>query len=512
MTINRRNVLRAAAAAGALGVAWPLASGLSVAQAQEAAAALGARWDPGPFTLGVGSGDPQPTGVALWTRLAPEPLAPVQPLPDTVEVEWVLCTDQGLQRRVAGGTVAARAAQGYSVHVDVGGLDAGRRYFYGFRALGAASRLGRTRTAPLGQVDRVRFASANCQAFHDGFYAAFRGIAREDVDFVVHLGDYIYEHGKVGGQAVRDHESDEVLSLSDYRRRHALYKGDPSLRDAHAAHPWFITWDDHEVVNDYSGTTPALQRRRAVAYQAWYENMPVRTDEPSSPQIYRDRQWGDLLDLTILDLRQYRSAQNLPDGTILGAAQKSYLKKRIETAGDRWNCWANSIMLSQLAKPGGGYYFTDQWDGFLAERREVLGHVAGTGMPNLVVITGDWHSAFVDDIRPDFDDPASPVIGTEFTAHSVTSGAYSPQWNSENGPVLGAANPHLKYFEGNRYGYDVHELTSRRWTTTMRVIGDRGDPASSVTDLTSFTVERGRAGSTESLAGRRSPAQYRRPV
>ena len=510
MTVNRRDLLRGAAAAGALGVAWPLAGGLSVAQAQEAAAGLGASWDPGPFTLGVGSGDPRPHGVALWTRLAPEPLAPVQQIPDTVEVEWVLATDRNLRRRVAGGTVATTAAQGHSVHVDVDGLDADQRYFYGFRALGQPSRLGRTRTAPDGRVNRVRFASANCQAFHDGFYAAFAGIAREDIDFVVHLGDYIYEHGMVGGQAVRDHESDEILSLTDYRRRHALYKGDPSLREAHAAHPWFITWDDHEVVNDYSGTTPALQPRRAAAYQAWYENMPVRVDEPTTPQIYRDRQWGDLLDLTILDLRQHRSQQNLPDGTILGAEQKAYLKGRIESAGDRWNCWANSIMLSQLARPDGGYYFTDQWDGFLAERKEVLGHVAETGMPDLVVITGDWHSAFVDDIRPDFDDPTSPVIGTEFTAHSVTSSAYSPEWNAENGPIIGAANPHLTYFEGNRYGYDVHELTPRRWTTHMRVIGDRRDPGSRASTLTSFQVERGVAGSTESRAGQRSPAQYRR--
>ncbi|MGA6165747.1 alkaline phosphatase D family protein [Amycolatopsis magusensis] len=510
MPLNRRDLLRGAAAAGALGVAWPLSGGLTLAQAEEAAFALGASWDEAPFTVGVASGDPLPESVVLWTRLAPQPLAEEQPLPDTVEVEWVVATDSAFRRRVAHGTAPATAALGHSVHIAVTGLEPARRYYYRFRALGRTSRTGRTRTAPDGHVRRVRFASANCQAFHDGFYAAHRGIAQEDLDFVVHLGDYIYEHGQVGGDHVRDHEGPAVTTLPAYRRRHALYKSDPSLRAAHAAHPWFITWDDHEVVNDYSGTTPSLRARRDAGYQSWFEHMPVRPDHPTTPQVYRQRSWGDLLDLSILDLRQYRSAQNLPDGTILGGTQKAWLKDRISQAGDAWHCWVNSIMLSQLAKPGGGYYFTDQWDGFLAERREVLTHVHDTGMPDLVVITGDWHSAFVDDIRPDFDNPDAPVIGTEFTAHSISSGAYSPEWNAANGPVMGGANPHLKYFEGNRYGYDVYEVTPRRWSTHMRVIGDRRDPNSPVSTLTTFHVDRGKAGSHEDRSTRTSPAQYRR--
>ncbi|MBB5851737.1 alkaline phosphatase D family protein [Amycolatopsis umgeniensis] len=511
MSVNRRDLLRGAATAGALGLAWPLSSRMTVAQAEEAAAALGATWDEAPFTLGVASGDPVPYGVALWTRLAPKPMEFEQPLEDTVEVGWEVAADRGFRRRVARGTAAATAALGHSVHVPVSGLEPGSQYYYRFHALGKVSRVGRTRTAPVGPVRRVRFASANCQAFHDGFYAAHAGIAREELDFVVHLGDYVYEHGQVGGNPLRDHEGPEVLTLPSYRRRHALYKSDPSLRDAHAAHPWFITWDDHEVVNDYSGTTPALQARRSAAYQAWYEHMPVRPDHPSTPRIHRQRRWGDLLDLSILDLRQYRSAQNLPDGTILGADQKAWLKDQVTGAGEAWHCWVNSIMLSQLAKPGGGgYMFTDQWDGFLAERKEVLTHVAQSGLEDLVVITGDWHSAFVDDIRPDFADPASPVIGTEFTAHSVSSGAYSPEWNATNGPKMGAANPHLKYFEGDRYGYDVYEVTPRRWSTHMRVIGDRRDPRSPVSTLTTFHVDRGRPGSYEDRATISSPAQYRR--
>ncbi|GAA4037332.1 alkaline phosphatase D family protein [Allokutzneria multivorans] len=508
--LNRRDLLRSAAAAGALGTAWPLSEALSPAQAMAAAADLGASFDAAPFTLGVASGDPLPDGVVLWTRLAPEPLSLTQPLADSVDVTWVVAEDPLFLRKIARGTIAATAAHGHSVHVPVRGLRPGRRYYYRFSALGKTSRTGRTKTAPIGPVAKVRFASANCQAFHDGFYAAHRGIAGEDLDFVVHLGDYIYEHGQVGGQHVRDHEGPEVFTLADYRRRHALYKGDPSLRAMHAAHPVYLTWDDHEVANDYSGTTAnePFRKRRAAAYQAYYEHMPLR--DGSGPQIYQTRRWGDLLELDVLDLRQYRSAQNLPDGTILGAAQKSWLKNRVDTAGDSWHCWVNSIMLSQLAKPGGGYYFTDQWDGFRAERNEVLGHVHRSGMQDLVVITGDWHSAFVDDVVPDFDEPDAPVIGTEFTAHSITSGAYSPEWNAANGPVMGGANPHLKYFEGNRYGYDVYEVTPRRWSTHMRVIEDRRDPYSPVRTLTTFHVDRGRPGSHEDRRGASSPAQYRR--
>ncbi|MEU2262444.1 alkaline phosphatase D family protein [Streptomyces sp. NPDC019645] len=517
--LNRRDLLKAAGAAGALNLAWPLSAGLTPAQAREAAEALGADYDPAPFTLGVASGDPQTGSVLLWTRLAPEPLAADQALPEIVEVDWVVATDPALRRVVARGTAPASATLGHSVHVPVSGLRPGTRYWYAFTALGRTSRVGRTRTAPAGHVASVRFAAANCQAFHDGFYAAHRGIAREDVDFVVHLGDYIYEHGQVGGvpaDHVRDHEGGEIFTVADYRRRHALYKGDRSLREAHAAHPWFLTWDDHEVVNDYSGTGGGapFMKRRAAAFQAWYENMPHRDAGASAlpdPEIHRTRRWGDLLELTVLDLRSYRSAQNLPDGTILGARQKSWLKRNIDRAPDSWHVWANSIMLSQLrGRPGGSYMFTDQWDGFLAERKEVLGHVHGSGLEDLVVITGDWHSAFVDDIRPDYDDASSPVVGTEFTAHSVTSGAYSAEWNKANGPLMGAANPHLKYFEGNRYGYDVYEVTPRRFSAHMRVIADRRDPVSPVTTLTTFHVDRGRTGSFEDPATKNSPAQWRR--
>ncbi|MCX4514556.1 alkaline phosphatase D family protein [Streptomyces sp. NBC_01619] len=512
MSLNRRDLLRSAAVAGTLAAVWPLSAKLSPAQALEAAQELGASYDPAPFTLGVASGDPVQHGVSLWTRLAPEPLADEQPLPDAVEVHWVVATDRALRRKVAGGTVAATAAQGHSVHVDVHGLQPGRRYYYAFSALGRTSRLGRTRTAPAGRVDRVRFATANCQNFAGGYYSALRGIAREDVDFVVHLGDYIYENGVYGG-TVRSHEGPEVFDLVSYRRRHALYKGDPDLRAAHAAHPWYLTWDNHEVQGYYDGRDDAaFLARRDAAYQAWYENMPHRmvgANPVPHQQIYRRRNWGSLLDLTILDLRQYRSRADRPDSTILGAKQRDWLLDQARDAHG-WHCWANSIMLSKLDAPGGDHYYDMQWDGYRAERADVLTQLNGLGLEDFVVVTGDWHSAFVDDIRPDFTNPDSPVIGTEFTAHSVTSDSYGPEWNAARGPEIGRLNPHLQYFEGDRYGYDVHDVTARRWTTEMRVIADRRDPCSPVTTLTRFHVDRGRTGAYEDPRTSGSPAQYRR--
>lgn len=509
MTVSRRDLLKAALAGGAIGAASPLVSGLGPQAARAAAEKLGASWDPAPFTLGVGSGDPLPDSVLLWTRLAPEPLGDTQPLADIVAVDWAVATDAGMNTVVARGSVPASALLGHSVHVEVGGLEPGRRYHYQFAALGRHSVVGRTRTAPVGPVSSVRFASLNCQHYQSGEYAAMRDIASDSaLDFVVHLGDYIYEGSELG----------TAFTLTDYRKFHALYKGDPLLRAAHAAHPWFLTWDDHEVVNDYSGSRGAASfvQRRSAAYQGWYENMPLRLAGADSnlpdPQLYRHRQWGDLLDLLVLDLRQYRSAQNLADGTILGATQRSWLRDRVAGRTGAWHCWANSIMLGQLIDPSGsGYMFTDQWDGFVSERNAVLGQAHAAGIEDFVVITGDWHSAFVQDLRPDFDNPDAPVIGSEFVAHSVSSSAYSAEWNATNAPKLGRHNPHLQYFEGNRYGYDRYEVTPQRWTTQLRVVADRSDPNAAVSTLTSWHVDRGRPGAYEDPATAGSPAQYRRP-
>lgn len=508
MTISRRTLLKAALASGAIGAASPLMGGLGPHAARAAAEQLGANWDPAPFTLGVGSGDPLPNSVLLWTRLAPEPLGDTQPLADIVQVDWAVATDRAMSQVVARGSVAATALLGYSVHVEVDGLTPGTRYHYQFAALGKNSALGRTKTAPVGAVSSVRFASLNCQNYQQGEYAGMREIAADaNLDFVVHLGDYIYEGSELG----------TAYTLADYRKFHALYKGDPLLRAAHGAHPWFLTWDDHEVYNDYTGSRGAASfvQRRSAAYQGYYENMPLRLAGTDTllpdPQLYRHRTWGDLLDFVVLDLRQYRTEQNLANGSILGAQQRSWLQQRVAQRTGAWHCWANSIMLGQLVDPSGsGYMFTDQWDGYVNERKAVLTQAHNDGIEDFVVITGDWHSAFVQDLRPDFGNTDSPVIGTEFVAHSVTSSAYSADWNATNGPRMGHHNPHLQYFEGNRYGYDLYEVTPERWTTHSRVVANRSDPNAVVSTLTSWHVDRGRPGAYEDPSTAGSPAQYRR--
>lgn len=524
-SLSRRELLGTAAAAGALSMVSPLSEALSPQQAMAAAAQLGVRYDPGPFTLGVASGDPLPSSVSLWTRLAPDPLARQQKrLPLIVEVVWAMAEDRQMRRVVARGTVWAHADQAHSVHVDVHDLKPGRTYYYQFQAMGRTSRLGRTRTAPTGNVKRVRFASANCQAFQDGYFAAFRDIAAQDLDFVVHLGDYIYEmgndkteKGKLDHRARKNKAHDfEPYTVADYRVRHALYKGDPSLRAAHAAHPWFLTWDNHEVEGQYDGTESGKKRfedRRDAAYQAWWEHMPHRMvgdDMVPHQQIYRARHWGNLLDLMILDLRQYRTAPERKHSTILGARQNHWLLEEIRHARGAWECWANSIMLSRLGKKDGDYYYEMQWDGYPRERTSVLSQAHNLGLEDLVVISGDYHSAFVDDIHTDFDNHDSPVIGTEFLSRSISSRSGGAKWNKTNGPKMGTKNPHLQYFEGDRYGYDLYEVTAEKWATHMRMVANTRDPASPVSTLTSFHIKRGHPGAVEDPATISSPAQYRR--
>ncbi|MFM8338099.1 MAG: alkaline phosphatase D family protein, partial [Opitutaceae bacterium] len=233
-----------------------------------------------PFSLGIASGDPTPDGVVLWTRLAPRPLEPGGGMrPEPVEVTWVVADDEALTKVVASGSVVANPAWGHSVHVEVSGLRPDRWYFYQFRAGGVESPKGRNRTMPAAdsRPERLRFAFASCQNFESGHYTVYQHMAREDLDLVVHLGDYIYEGAAHRGRP-RVHNGGEIFTLEDYRLRYALYKSDPALRAAHAMAPWIVTWDDHEVANNYAGDIPdkpasrdEFLRRRAAAYQAYFE-------------------------------------------------------------------------------------------------------------------------------------------------------------------------------------------------------------------------------------------------
>ena len=544
--ITRRKLLGAAVAAGGYAAFGPrLGTWQDTAMAQTMR--TGVSFDPAPFTLGVASGDPTGTGVVLWTRLAPEPLAEVDgQLADEVEVEWVVARDPRLRRVVASGTAVAPAAMAHSVHVPVEGLQPGTTYFYRFAALGRVSRVGRTRTTPAPGAAAVRLAYVSCANFQHGFFGAYRNLAREDVDAVICLGDYLYEYrtGEYGG--FRQHQDFETIDLPTYRQRHALYKGDPDLRAAHAAFPWIVTWDDHEVDNDYAdlvpenddpsqgnGSTEAFAQRRADAYQAYYEHLPIRLTETGPPdgpdfRIYRHVAFGDLLDVSVLDTRQYRSdqpcadqnglafrcaEQDEPSRTMLGDEQKGWLKDTLEGSTAAWRLLANQLIFAPLFStsvfgngpvpvpptgPADGnlYFNADQWNGYLAERRELAGFLAEREIPDTVVITGDIHSHWVFDIAEDPDtDPDGPVVATEFVGTSVTSDGFDEAIGAagEQGARASfyANNPQLRLFEGNQHGYAVLDVTRDAITNTFRVISDREDPSPSVSTLAVARLERG---------------------
>ncbi|MEV0995465.1 alkaline phosphatase D family protein [Nonomuraea sp. NPDC050202] len=403
-----------------------------------------------PFTLGVASGEPLPDGVVLWTRLAADPLGtdPRRPggmAPRAVEVSWQLAEDDRFTRGLRQGTEQALPVWAHSVHVRVAGLRAGTEYFYRFKAGSRQSAVGRTRTADDPESARpVRFAVAGCQRYEHGFYTAYRHLADERPDVVFHVGDYIYE-SRQSARVVRalGPLPGETSRLHEYRQRYARYKTDPDLQAAHAAAPWVPTWDDHEVLDNYRGRgdgSAAFLRRRGAAYQAYYENQPIRVrPEDGGLQMYRRRTYGTVADFMVLDVRQYRDAS-----TMLGAAQEQWLVSRLVTSPVRWRVLVQPLFFARRFVPGPAPNLRpDSWDGHPAQR----GRILGVNAPGLAVFSGDVHNAWAGELKADFLDPDSATVGVEFVGSSITS--MPPE---TDGPAVLAANPHLKFFDERR-GY-----------------------------------------------------------
>jgi len=472
-----------------------------------------------PFTLGVASGDPAPQGLVLWTRLAPEPLTPSGGmLPQNVTVRWEIAQDERFSRGLLRGDVTAVPSLAHAVHVEVNGLQPDREYWYRFIAGDESSPAGRTRTAPLGTdlPEALRFAFASCQHYEQGFFTALRHLAAEDIRFVVHLGDYIYESGATPDRP-RRHEGDEIMTLDEYRQRYALYKLDADLQAAHAALPWIVTWDDHEVDNNYAGDRdengtppPEFLRRRAAAYQAYYEHMPVRRGaRPDGPnaRLYRRLRFGRLLDLHVLDGRQYRTDQPCGDGrkprcadafdaraTLLGRAQEAWLEQGLGQSNARWNAIANQVPLSQIDNEPGenASYSMDRWDGYVAARSRLLQRLRARRPNPPIVITGDTHFSLAGELRPEFGNPASPVVGVEFIGTSLSSGG-DGQDMADFGQRFLDANPDLRFFNNQR-GYVRCVVTPREWQADYRVVDFVTRPGSPITTRASFTVLDGRPG------------------
>ncbi|MET7688271.1 alkaline phosphatase D family protein [Streptomyces sp. NPDC005483] len=483
-----------------------------------------------PFTLGVASGDPLPDSVLLWTRLAPAPFEPDGGLPQQyVVVQWEVALDETFGAPVRSGTAVAYPEYHHTLHVDVDGLEPDRVYHYRFRTGTWISETGRTRTAPLttAAAASLTYAAVSCQAYFDGYYTAHRHLSQDDVDVVLHLGDYLYEYAvnSVGGhRAYTDRKlpalfNREAVTLEDYRLRYALYKSDPDLRAVHAAHPFVVTWDDHETENNYAGAISEnddppeeFLLRRAAAYRAYWENQPLRAAQlPNGPdaQLYRRLQWGTLAQVDVLDTRQYRSdqvyadtkhfggpLQGDPARTMTGAAQESWLIDGWRDARALWNVMAQQVCFSQrkldlTAEP---QMSMDAWDGYRASRRRILDGAKSAGAENLVVMTGDLHAAYAFDIKDDFDDPASPTLGTELTATSVASGrdgAERPStWDTYH-----KANPHLKFYDGRR-GYVRVTLDRQKARADFRTVSAVTTPGAPISTAASFVTEAGQPGLT----------------
>ena len=476
-----------------------------------------------PFTLGIASGYPLPTSIVLWTRLAPTPVLPGGGMPrEVVPVEWEVAADEGMGRIVQRGTTAATPEWAHSVHVEVEGLEPARWYWYRFRSGGDVSPIGRTRTAPAAnaRLARLRFAFASCQHWELGYFNAYRQMLCDDLDLIVFLGDYIYEYSSRLAR-VRQHGAPEAVTLDDYRVRHALYKGDPDLRAAHAAYPWIVTWDDHEVANDYADDRSEqlhprewFLRRRAAGYQAYYEHMPLRRQMVPfghHARIYHRAAFGDLVQFHLLDDRQFRSYQPCapvtrggsvvgdcperadPRLTLLGDTQERWLHEGLDRSLAAWNVLAQQTRMAQFdLQPGPGQQFwTDGWDGYPAARRRLLDYLGQRKPANPVVIGGDVHSFWVADLKPDFDDSRAPVVATELVGTSITSQFGRSQSQLE---ALLPDNPHIRFADGSRRGYVRVEVTPARLRADLRVMRTVTQPQSEADTLASFVVENGRPG------------------
>lgn len=485
------------------------------------------------FPLGVASGDPAPDGFVIWTRLAVDPVAPdgMGGMGEAVPVRWDIAADESFRTLVASGGTIAEPSDAHSIHVEVQGLRPGRPYWYRFTALGQQSPVGRacTTPAPNAAVETLRLAVASCSNWEVGYFSAYGHMADEAPDLTLFLGDYIYEYTRGADRAhevVRPYGLEEATTLAGYRNRYALHRTDADLQRLHAAAPCLAVWDDHEIQDDYSGvwsktpgiTPDAFLRRRAAGYQAFYEAMPIRRtrlDARLQMPIHRRIRYGRLAEFHMLDGRQHRSRQpcsNGPGGgkgqivtdttcldrldpsrTFLGFEQERWLYDGLARSEARWNILGQNLVLAGLRFGDGGpdtRYWTDTWDGFPAARDRLTQALAALKPANPVVLSGDYHSFWTNDVRLDSADPSSAVVATEFVGTSITS--TGPSYDGLMSAMPN--NPQVKFFDSRVRGYMAIDVTPERMTTRYRSISDVRDPHASVSTLNTWMVENGRPG------------------
>jgi alkaline phosphatase D len=522
MDTRRRIFLKQAARLAAVAISVPTLPTSSIASPA---------WYP--FRLGVASGSPLPDSVVLWARIVSEPGSSEPPAPGPLTVRWEVAADPAFRRIVSQGNAVALPELAHSVHLDARGLQPDRWYWYRFMLGDAVSPVARTRTAPApgAMPARMRLAYASCQHWEFGEYAAHRHIADAAPDLVAFLGDYIYEWGPYdAAHPASPRRSDESITLENYRARYAQYKADPHLQAAHHAAPWMVTWDDHEVANDYADDRdarldPAFMTRRAAAYQAFYEHMPVRLSALPAGRgryahlrVYERYDWGRLARFHVLDDRQYRSHQAcprlgrggsnsvdascrervLPGRTLLGAEQEAWLARGLASSQAKWNILAQQTLMAQcsqtpLTQDDAGRFWTDGWDGYPAARERLLDDIARNRPANPLVISGDVHSFFANDLKRNFNRPASnanPVIATEFCGTSVTSNSRA-QARTER---YLAMNPHMKYGRSDRRGFVMMDITPTASMVLFQAMNDLQNANSGMTTIARFVVEDGQPG------------------
>lgn len=512
MQTSRRTLIKAGAATGvALGV--PIASA-SPADARNHASRL--RSDP--FTLGVASGDPWPDGFVIWTRLALEPLAEdgLGGMPDVpFRIEWEVAQDPSFRRTVRRGSRVARPDSAHAIHVELRGLPPDRDYWYRFRCGRFGSRSGRARTAPRrgSMPSSLAMSFVSCSQFEHGYFTAYRRMAEDNPDIVLHLGDYQYEYTagdyEAPGGNIRDHEGPETTTLATYRQRHAQYKTDPDLQAAHAVAPWLVVWDDHELDNNWADEIPEKAEsgfldRRAAAFRAYYENMPLRRSSVPrgiDMQLYRRLAWGELATFHMLDTRQYRDDQGCGDGydtdcpaavdparSITGAAQEAWLLNGFRRSQSRWDLLGQQVFFAQRDSDEGPMKTVsmDAWDGYAASRDRITQGWVDAGVRNPVVLTGDVHAHWASDLKLDYDDPTTKTVGSELVCSSITSGGSGEDSASGAHPWL-KWNPHLR-FQNNLRGYVRTKITPDEMVSDFRCVPDVTTHSAAAFTRASFTI------------------------
>jgi alkaline phosphatase D len=489
----------------------------------------GAKWPTYPFSLGVASGSPTSDSMVLWTRLGRAALEQAGRNNTPVDVTWQLALDPQFTHIAQSGQLKAKPELGHSLHVEVKGLSPAREYFYRFLSGQASSPIGRTRTfpAPHRPAARLRLAYASCQRWGDGFYSAYRDMREQNLDVVMFLGDYIYEYPPSASRDVRPTTGGWVLTLDEYRDRYALHKSDPHLQAMHAQCPWIVTWDDHEVQNDYaelhSGFSGApvqdFASRRRDAYQAFYENMPVRyadfaqllNRQSDQVQVFGSTKFGQLATLYNLDNRQHRHRQACTPGdrpggarinpqhcellgqeyrTLLGEQQEGWLKRQFERSQTQWNLIGQQSLIGPRDMGAGiPKVWNDGWEGYPAARQRLIDAMQTTGLKNPVVLGGDVHQNWIGHILSDYARPDSKAVAVEFCGTSITSRNRATEAEIEK--IL-QHSPYFMFANAQYRGYGIVDVQQHSLTTSLRTVKNIRDPASEVFTLSRFSVDAGR--------------------